>query len=103
MLKCCRYVKRSVCILPFIAFVPSLRRGWHYMYKHALQSYDWFVKADDDTYFNVKNLRFALEKYNTTDPLYLGGANYAKNETWAAGGAGYIFSRATLAAFVGEQ
>ena len=28
-----------------------------YVYKHYLHSAEWFIKADDDTYINVDNLR----------------------------------------------
>jgi glycoprotein-N-acetylgalactosamine 3-beta-galactosyltransferase len=44
----------------------------HYLYENFLNDYDWFVKADDDTYLFVENLKSFLKKQNTSEPITFG-------------------------------
>ena len=39
---------------------------------HFRDKADWFLKADDDTYVVVENLRHMLNEYNSSDPTYFG-------------------------------
>jgi glycoprotein-N-acetylgalactosamine 3-beta-galactosyltransferase len=44
----------------------------HYVYENFLNDYDWFVKADDDTYLFVENLKSFLKEQNTSKPITFG-------------------------------
>ncbi|XP_026205781.1 glycoprotein-N-acetylgalactosamine 3-beta-galactosyltransferase 1-B [Anabas testudineus] len=76
-------------------------RAFHYAYEHHAQEADWFLKADDDTYVIVDNLRWILANYTPDDPIYFGRRfkPYTK-QGYMSGGAGYVLSREALRRFV---
>ena len=43
-----------------------------YAYEHHFSHFDWFVKADDDTYIFMENLKKFLAKQNTFEPVTFG-------------------------------
>ena len=73
------------------------RASLEYIYQHHLDV-DWFLKADDDTYVIMENLRYFLSKLNPSDPHYI-GRMFTSYGGYNTGGAGYVFSRETLRIF----
>ena len=58
---------------------------------------DWFLKADDDSYIVVENLRAFLGQHNTEDPLQFGcKLKYIEPRGYMSGGAGYVLSKEAL-------
>ncbi|VDL91961.1 unnamed protein product [Schistocephalus solidus] len=68
-------------------------------YRNHLNDFDFFMKADDDTYVIVENLRLLLSTKDPDLPMLL-GRRFQKYvaQGYASGGAGYVLSRAGLKA-----
>ncbi|KAK7129020.1 hypothetical protein R3I94_017292 [Phoxinus phoxinus] len=76
-------------------------RAFHYALKNHVDEADWFLKADDDTFVVVDNLRWILSNYTAEQPIYFGKRfkPYAK-QGYMSGGAGYVLSKEALKRFV---
>ncbi|KAL5112107.1 Glycoprotein-N-acetylgalactosamine 3-beta-galactosyltransferase 1 [Taenia crassiceps] len=73
------------------------RQGLLYAYRNHFNNYDFFMKADDDTYVIVENLRFVLSKLDPNRPILMGRRfNKYVKQGYTSGGAGYVVSRAAL-------
>ncbi|XP_069977774.1 glycoprotein-N-acetylgalactosamine 3-beta-galactosyltransferase 1 [Penaeus vannamei] len=70
-----------------------------YIYENHLRDFEWFLKADSDTYVLVDNLRYVLQDYNTDDPLYF-GQHYKIYGGYNTGGAGHVMGREAVRRFV---
>ncbi|EUB60140.1 Glycoprotein-N-acetylgalactosamine 3-beta-galactosyltransferase [Echinococcus granulosus] len=50
----------------------KIRQAMLYIYRNNLNDYDFFMKADDDTYVIVENLRFLLSNQDPDIPILMG-------------------------------
>ncbi|KAJ7383164.1 O-glycan processing, core 1 [Desmophyllum pertusum] len=75
------------------------RAAWDYVYNHHMNDADWFMKADDDTFVVIENLRHLVSKMNPEEPHYLGRHFKRFNWHYNSGGAGYVFSRESVRRF----
>lgn len=69
----------------------------NYMYNNYLNDYQWFMKADDDTFVIMENLKLLLSKCDHEKPIYLG--HHFKvhlKQGYMSGGAGYVMSQTAL-------
>ncbi|XP_034538741.1 glycoprotein-N-acetylgalactosamine 3-beta-galactosyltransferase 1-B [Notolabrus celidotus] len=76
-------------------------KAFHYAYEHHLHEADWFLKADDDTYVIVDNLRLVLANHTPEEPIYFGRKfKPFTKQGYMSGGAGYVLSKEALRRFV---
>ena len=77
------------------------KRAFKYVFDNHFHQADWFLKADDDTYVIVENLRYMLSHFNASQPIYFGRhfRPYVA-QGYMSGGAGYVLSKQALYRFV---
>ncbi|CAD6996689.1 glycoprotein-N-acetylgalactosamine 3-beta-galactosyltransferase 1 [Ceratitis capitata] len=77
------------------------REAMKYIYDNHFDEADWFIKADDDTYVIVENLRAFLYPYDSKAPVYF-GCKFKKfvRQGYMSGGAGYVLSKEAVRRFM---
>ncbi|NXR95507.1 C1GTA galactosyltransferase, partial [Hypocryptadius cinnamomeus] len=73
-------------------------RALLYVHRHLRSRAHWFLKADDDTFVLLDNLRWLLAAHSPQRPLYFGKRfRPFTRQGYMSGGAGYVLSRGALA------
>ncbi|KAK7091829.1 glycoprotein-N-acetylgalactosamine 3-beta-galactosyltransferase 1-like [Littorina saxatilis] len=72
-------------------------QAFDYIYKHYFQKADFFMKADDDAYVIMENLRYFLSHLNPNEAFVTGRHfRHHVKQGFPSGGAGYVISKETL-------
>ncbi|PAV58234.1 hypothetical protein WR25_16482 [Diploscapter pachys] len=78
----------------------KIRRVFQYAIEKLPRKYDWYLRADDDAYVIVENMRQFLSKYSPNNPYFFGYKwNFFVSHGFADG-ATYILSQPAAKAFV---
>lgn len=76
-------------------------RAFQFLHQHHMHDMDWFLKADDDTFVVMENLRHTLSRFDTEKPWYL-GRRFSPfiRKGYMSGGAGYVLSKEAVRRFI---
>ncbi|KAL4224182.1 Transferase [Mactra antiquata] len=73
------------------------QEAFRHIYNNYFNDYDWFLKADDNTYVIVENLKYFLSGKDKNEPIYFGHHFQSIIEGgYTSGGAGYVLSKEAL-------
>lgn len=87
-------------LLPILPLPSQTKNGLQYIHDQFGDDFDWFLKADDDSYIIIDNLRHFLSNYSPESPLYFGCKFQLNDVVYMSGGAGYVLSRQSLKRFI---
>lgn len=77
--------------------VHKMRKAYEEIYKNYRNDFDFLLKADDDTYVIVENLKYLVWHHDADKPGYLGfHFNKFLKSGYMSGGAGYVISNRGL-------
>ncbi|CAF1140956.1 unnamed protein product [Rotaria sordida] len=94
-----------------IAPIKNIKAGYYHLtqksnlaflfaYENYLNDFEWFIKADDDTYLIVEHLKTFLSKQNSSEPITFGYTfQFHVRKGYHSGGASYVLSRESLRRF----
>ncbi|XP_067649038.1 glycoprotein-N-acetylgalactosamine 3-beta-galactosyltransferase 1-like [Haliotis asinina] len=72
-------------------------QAFRYIYENHFDDADWFMKADDDTYVILENLRYFLTSQNKSEPVFFGHLfKVILRQGYYSGGGGYVLSKEAL-------
>ena len=75
----------------------KIMKSYEEVYKNYMNDFDFLLKADDDTYVVVENLKYLLWHYDANKPGHLGfHFNKFVDSGYMSGGAGYVISNRGL-------
>lgn len=76
-------------------------QAFKYIYDNHYDEADWFMKADDDTFVVLENLRYFLADRDPKEPVYYGHhfSTFVKPNGYYSGGGGYVISKEALRRF----
>ncbi|XP_037928500.1 glycoprotein-N-acetylgalactosamine 3-beta-galactosyltransferase 1-like [Teleopsis dalmanni] len=79
----------------------KLKESLTFVYNYHYHNADWFLRAADDNFVILENLRYLLYPYSNKTPIYFGYKLKNKDgEAYMSSSAGYVLSKEALRRFV---
>uniref|UniRef100_A0AC35GWN8 N-acetylgalactosaminide beta-1,3-galactosyltransferase n=1 Tax=Panagrolaimus sp. PS1159 TaxID=55785 RepID=A0AC35GWN8_9BILA len=78
------------------------RLAFKWVFENEIENFDYILRADDNTYIIMENLKAFLSPYNPNDAFIFGSTfKHFVKTGYPSGGPGVIFTREALKQFVG--